>query len=111
MFSLKTRVIAKTTFNDCTHYTMEGIMASGSMVGRCDKCSQEMVVFTTGGNLFAENGKRVNMKALCEDYLHLKPIDVSFYPDCGNVEDYSDEFQVCCNECCDEIMEEYYVGN
>lgn len=105
----KTKIIAKAKFKDCTHYTKNGLMVSGVLISSCERCGCDMAVFSTPDMLFRnENGGEVDVKKLCEDYLGLKHIDLDLYPESGNVEDYSDEFEVVCSDCCEEIMENYY---
>ncbi len=107
------KVMARASFMDCTHYNMEPItkMASGALIDRCDKCQCEMVCFTTGSMRFSQGDEIADMESLCKDYLGLKPFEPLLYPDCGNVEDYSDEYEVCCNDCSEQIMEDYYASN
>lgn len=111
MITYNIRVVAKIAFDGCTHFFIdEQGLGHGAMIDRCDKCQSEMICFETGGMGFSYGplqSLEVNMEELCI-LIGLKQFDYSVFPGCSNVEDYSDEYQVTCDCCSQEIMEDYY---
>lgn len=117
-FSPSTKYYVKRLTDGCTHYYFrenDNGMGIACEMGKCDKCGTDVEYWNTASISVVEKGvtgatiKEYKGKDLVElfEAVGLKRLDHE--PDgCSNVEDYSDEYQTCCDECAGEIMDEYY---
>ncbi len=113
MLSLQQRLDAKEKFRNCTHfYKNIGGMITGLKFGVCDCCFCETVEFETSMTKLND----VDMIEVAE-YLGLNELDDVFQKiriedgmDAVDVEDISEEFYSVCNECSENLLDEYLCG-
>jgi len=95
---------AKKVFRNCDFF-QEVIfgMISGFSLTRCECCQKELIECKTLPIKF-ENGE--NMIELAEKIGLIQKSKVG-YTEMKNVEDFSDEFQIVCEDCGEEILTKY----